>query len=145
MNEKRLSPTQWMFGRLRSSRKAERGQGLTEFALLVPLLVFVIAGVIDGGRILMVQHVLNDATRAAVRVAAFGGKTSSEVTQKVKQSLTDAGLDSSKAKITVQGVNASTGQLMVVEVDYPVAPMMFRMAGSPSMVMLNSSSSMPHE
>jgi Flp pilus assembly protein TadG len=58
-----------MFKRFISHQK---GQSLVEFALLLPLLLYLICGIIDFGRIMYTQMQLNMVTQEAVRLGGLG-------------------------------------------------------------------------
>lgn len=53
-------------------RDRERGQSLVEFALVLPVLVFILMGIIDFGRIFNADLVVSEAARDAVRYASVG-------------------------------------------------------------------------
>jgi Flp pilus assembly protein TadG len=69
-------------GRRRGS--TERGQGLVEFALVVPVFFLLVFGVIDGARLVFTVQSVNQAAREAARLAAveapFIGKTGAACT-----------------------------------------------------------------
>ncbi len=50
----------------------EKGQSLVEFALLLPLLLFMICGIIDFGRVMYTHMQLNLVTQEAVRLGGLG-------------------------------------------------------------------------
>lgn len=50
-------------------RMGKSGQGLVEFALVVPLLLFLFFGIVEFGRAWMTRNVMTGAAREAVRVA----------------------------------------------------------------------------
>lgn len=56
-------------GRDRVRRRASRGQGLAEFALVSPLLVLLLLALFDVGRVVYGFTTLTNASRAATRVA----------------------------------------------------------------------------
>jgi TadE-like protein len=56
----------------------ERGSPSIEFALLVPLLLIFLTGIIDGGFIFYVQNAMEEASRAAAR--AYSVDPSTDVT-----------------------------------------------------------------
>jgi hypothetical protein len=57
---------------MRSSvRKPKRGQSLVEFALLLPLLVLVIFGVLELGRVFFAYIAITNAAREGARVFTF--------------------------------------------------------------------------
>ncbi len=55
---------------IRRKRQRSRGQALVEFALIVPILVLLIFGIIDFGRYVYTQNSLNQASREGARAAA---------------------------------------------------------------------------
>jgi Flp pilus assembly protein TadG len=55
--------------RLRQSRGRPRGQSLVEFALVFPVLMLMVFGLIDGGRLVYAYNTLSNAARDAARVA----------------------------------------------------------------------------
>jgi hypothetical protein len=56
-----------------SSRRRSRGQALVEFALVAPLLFVLLFGIIEGGRLLLYYHSLNNAVREGTRYAIVHG------------------------------------------------------------------------
>ena len=59
--------------RILNTRKNEKGQGLVEFALVVPLLLILVLGIEEFGRAWMTKNIMTGAAREAVRVAVVGG------------------------------------------------------------------------
>ena len=55
------------------SKKGERGTTAVEFALVLPLFLLLLFGIIDFGRYFFVQHTLQFATREGTRLATVGG------------------------------------------------------------------------
>jgi Flp pilus assembly protein TadG len=58
-----------------TKRRNERGASAVEFALVLPLLLLVIAGVVDFGRALFTQVILTNAAREGARAAIFTSTT----------------------------------------------------------------------
>jgi Flp pilus assembly protein TadG len=56
--------------RFRRRRSRSRGQAMVEFALIVPVLVLAVFGIIDFGRLVYTQNSLNEASREAARAGA---------------------------------------------------------------------------
>ena len=54
----------------RRSKHSDRGQALVEFALILPLFLLVIFGLIDLGRFVITDHILSQAAREGARQAA---------------------------------------------------------------------------
>jgi hypothetical protein len=53
-----------------STRRRQRGQGLTEFALVIPIFALLLFGVIELGRFVYTDSVLSQAAREGARLAA---------------------------------------------------------------------------
>jgi Flp pilus assembly protein TadG len=68
------SPTRSTSRRRSRALASTRGNTLTEFAFVFPLLVVVIFGLIDFGRALYTYHFVSDAAREASRWASVRGK-----------------------------------------------------------------------
>ena len=123
----------------------ESGQGLIELGILVPVLVFILVGVVDFGRILMVRHVVTNAAREGARVASVDQK-SSKAYDTVRTYLQNGGLNAGQAAITINGANATSGQMTDVTVTYPVTSLILQMVhASSNTITLRSASSLPHE
>ena len=57
---------------LRSKIKDQRGQALVELALVIPLIMTLLLGIVEFGRIYTAQLTLNNAVRAGARAACVG-------------------------------------------------------------------------
>jgi len=60
-------------------RNWERGAAMVEFALLLPLFLLIIGGIVDGGRAFFRQIELTNAAREGVRVAVMSEPTPAEI------------------------------------------------------------------
>jgi Flp pilus assembly protein TadG len=56
-------------------RARDRGAAAVEFALILPVLLLIVFGIIDFGRMLNAQITTNQAAREAARVVMLGGDT----------------------------------------------------------------------
>jgi Flp pilus assembly protein TadG len=67
------------------SRKpsARRGAAVVEFALIAPVFLALIFGIIEFGRMLMVEQILVNAAREGARAATISGETDAQVTSVV--------------------------------------------------------------
>jgi Flp pilus assembly protein TadG len=98
----------------------EEGQSLTEFALLVPLLLLLICGILDFGRVMYAYLHLNMAAQETVRLAGLG-KGDSEIREFAKEyeQLGDANL----LQVTVSPLQASrkSGDYVKVTLSYTLS------------------------
>jgi len=105
--------------RLRS--KKEEGAGLVEFALLAPLFVMLLFGLLEFGLALYNKGVITNASREGARfgvVYATPRKTEEEITARVQEYLTKSGFTDT-ANIDVTGAQGSSGNPLGVTVTYP--------------------------
>jgi len=102
--------------RRRSANASRSGQALVEFALVVPLLLILLLGVVEFGR-----QVITDAAREAARTAAIDDTsvTQDSVIAVVQDALGRAGLDPADASITVAGIEDPRGMPSTVSIQYP--------------------------
>lgn len=64
--------------------RAHRGQSLVEFALALPIIILVLFGILESGRIFHSYIILNHAAREGVRIGAVG-KTDEEIIERIRQ------------------------------------------------------------
>jgi Flp pilus assembly protein TadG len=93
-----------------------KGQGLVEFALVLPLFIILLFGIVEFGRAWMTKNIITGAAREAVRrfaVAPYDGSVGGPADGSAKIVLTSAGLDLSKATITFSTPDNTTMQVDV--------------------------------
>jgi len=71
-----------------------RGQAVVEFALVLPLLLLLVFGAIEFGRVLLRLHLLTTAAREAARVGSLPNNVEADVQDKVDDVLEAAGMES---------------------------------------------------
>ena len=93
--------------RLPRNSQKRLGAAVVEFAIVAPVLVFATMGMIEVTRGVQVKHVLTDAARSACRLAIQPNSTNSSVAANANDILTDNGLKSSDATVTIQITKAN--------------------------------------
>ena len=92
----RIRPTAWVRRMLPSSihgsSGADRGATAVEFALLLPLLLLIVMGIIDFGRMLNAQQTLTQAAREGARLVALGQPNVASRTQAAATGLSPVGV-----------------------------------------------------
>jgi len=99
------------------SVRGEKGQTLVEFALVLPVVVLLVVGMLQFGRLLNIWLIVSNGAREGARHAAVG-LTEAEVTQNVRDACPTLDLDS--LAITVIGAEGPKGVPVTVAVEYPV-------------------------
>lgn len=98
--------------------KSEKGQSLVEFALVVPLLVMLLLGIVDFGRIFHAYLTINHAGREAARAASIG-KDDITIKSVAVNDATSIKLTSDKITISPGGTRTS-GSNVTITIIYPV-------------------------
>ena len=99
-------------------RRKRRGAAAVEFALVAPLFFFMVLGMIEVGRAIMVQQIITNASREGARRAVLDGATDGEVITFVQTYLNNASLPGTQAAVTFpQGLPQNAGFGAPVEVD----------------------------
>ena len=102
--------------------RCERGQALVEFALLVPVLLLLIFGAIEFGRVFHATHVITSAAREGARAAAVH-KNNEEITIKVKDaasSLVDPENVKLKGNSAYESSEPEVNQAVFTIIDYDI-------------------------
>lgn len=105
-----------------TSATAPRGIAAVEFAIVAPLFLILMLGVIEYGRMLVVQQVVTEAAREGVRAAVCSGARTSDATTAAFDRLAASSITG--ATVTVNPSppgGAANGQPVSVTVEVPFA------------------------
>ena len=106
-------------------KQSDTGQALTEFALVMPIVLLLLVGIIEFGRAWNVQQVMTDAAREGARQAVLANPavTQQSVVATINAALARAAIDTTATQITLAGAAAGQGgpsdSLLVVDVQTP--------------------------
>src|SRR5262245_7394374 len=89
-------------------RRTRRGVALVEFAIVLPLLILLLIGIWEVGRVIEVQQSVQNAAREGGRQASTGKRTASQVTQAVKDYLARAGYVTTNVTVTLANLTDAT-------------------------------------
>jgi Flp pilus assembly protein TadG len=106
---------------LRGAGSADHGAAAVEFALLLPLLLLLLFGIIDFGRALNAQITLTQAAREGARLAALGNTTAGVDSGTIAAG---TGLNLSDSNVSVTSAcpsNFAPGSNAIVTVTYSFA------------------------
>ncbi len=95
---------------------------MVEMALVLPLFILIIVGIIEFGRAFMVQQMVTNASREGARHASLPNTTENEVVALVRDSLATGRINRDVVQVTVTPTNlqnATTGTQVSVEVRLP--------------------------
>jgi Flp pilus assembly protein TadG len=107
-------------GMHRFRRFKRRGATAVEFAIVAPLFVLLVFGVIEFGRALMVKQIITNAAREGARRAIIESSTETEVKQVVNAYLTGASVGGATVTVTPTTLNTlGLGDPVTVQVSVP--------------------------
>jgi Flp pilus assembly protein TadG len=87
--------------------RGERGAVAVEFALLMPILLALVAGMIDAGFAINRYTMLNNAAREGIRAASLG-QSVTDVETTVNKYLGDSGVAAASITLTCERPNSTT-------------------------------------
>ena len=116
-----LTNETWKLDKLcRSFRKKRCGAAAVEFAIVAPVLLLLVFGMIEYGRMVMVQQVITNASREGARRAVLDGATTQDVTSVVENYLTSGSISGATVSVTPDPPeNAAFGEPVTVQVQIP--------------------------
>ena len=133
-------PSPW-----RRFRQTDAGQTLVEFAMVLPLMLILMFGIVDFGRAFYVWLTVTNAAREGARVAATQ-QPSTAVTTRISDAMGPLG--TSQLTTTLGNVQGPRGQATTVDLVYnfnfvtPIGPLVALIGGSLSTPAISSHASM---
>lgn len=114
-----------------------RGQALTEFALVVPILLLMVVGVMEFGRAWTLSQVITDGARQGARMAALLNNSSAgqdSVRRVVRRALSAGNINATDQMIAIDngwkaGTNTPVGVTVSVPYDFGVFRPVMQLAG----------------
>jgi hypothetical protein len=104
----------------RSHRIKRRGAAVVEFAIVAPVFILLVFGMIEYGRMVMVQQLLTNASREGARKAVLDGATKSEIETLVTDYLSNSSVSGASVTVTPDPPsNAAFGDPVTVSVSIP--------------------------
>lgn len=100
--------------------KNEKGQSIVELAIILPVLLLLILGIFEFGRVMNAYLIINHAAREGARTGAVGNSDSYIIDKVINSTST---LDQSKLTITISPgqYSRTRGESIVVKVEYDIA------------------------
>lgn len=105
-----------MLMRLNNLIRSNRGQAMVELALVLPLILLILFGIMEFGRAYQAYITVNYLAREGARKGAVGA-TATEIETLAKDRARIGGLDDSL--VTVATTKSADGTLVTVKVSYP--------------------------
>lgn len=100
-----------------NSRRPRRGAQMVEFAIILPVLVLLLFGIIQYGWIFLKVSQLNQAARMGTRVAVRPAATEDEVRSAVDEVMTSARLSASGYTVSISDLGVEVGDPVEIQID----------------------------
>jgi hypothetical protein len=113
--------------------KEQKGQSLVEFALLLPLLLLLLCGVVDIGRLMFAYVSLNMTAQEAVRLGGLG-KGDTEITDYARNHVRVGDASQMIVTITPGQSTRKSGQDITIKLTYSlplITPLMTKIIPAP--------------
>ncbi|MDF2606955.1 MAG: TadE family protein [Bacillales bacterium] len=120
--------------------KKESGQSLVETALIIPILLILLVGIIDVGRLLYFYSHIHLATQETVRIGGLG-RSDTELILFAKQYVNFDKPELLEISITPSEASRVSGEYVTVELRYPfevITPMIDKLIPGPLKVKADS-------
>ncbi|MEN1678873.1 MAG: TadE/TadG family type IV pilus assembly protein [Planctomycetota bacterium] len=101
-------------------RHGRAGTAVVEFAIVAPVFVLILLGLIEFGRMAMVQQVITNSAREGARIGVLDGATVASVSAKVDNYLAAAGINGASVTVSPNPPDsAKYGESVTVNVSVP--------------------------
>ena len=97
--------------------RSEKGQSMVEFALVVPLIILLLLGMVDFGRLFHAHLTLEHAGREAARAASIGKDEATVISTAISNA---ASLSLAEGQVHVSGLGTSGGNVTIT-IKYPIS------------------------
>ena len=132
-----------------------KGQALAEMALILPVLLLLVFGMIEMSNAWRTFQIVTNSAREGARVAILTTSDVPEIQERIVQAIERGGLDSGLASLTIQCFEANgdaagaacttSGQEARVRVEYPFTFQVLGRLGGLAPITIGSTSTMRHE
>lgn len=129
----------------------ERGVAAAEFALLLPVLLTILFGIIEFGMIMYSREIVTNAAREGARAGIVQGppkRTVGEISSIAQNYLTSTGVNPANVTFTVTGAGLVNPNSLTVQATYPynfLIPYLPMVVGIPNPLTIQTQVVMRHE
>ena len=96
---------------------AIRGAAVVELAVVLPLLLTIVFGIIEFGWVFMVRETLTNSSREGCRVAVLQGSTTTDIIDQVNTSMSPTGLSGWNTQI-IRSTAGNPNETVTVRIPY---------------------------
>ena len=108
-----------MFHECPRTLRNRRGVAVVEFAVVAPVFFVLVFGMIEFGRMVMVQQIITNAAREGTRLAIVPGATTTQVVTAVNTYLSGSSINGATATVSPDPSATTYGSSITVTVSVP--------------------------
>ena len=101
-------------------RRGERGQDLIELALVLPLVLVIVMGIVDLGRAFNTYMVVVNAAREGARTAAIDPSATSTIREAALRETRRAGMSDGAVTVTITPASVGNPVQVTVQTSFPL-------------------------
>jgi len=109
---KRFKP-RWIRSVVQPTHRRARGAAVVEFAVVLPLLLVILFGIIEYGWVFLVRQTLTSAAREGCRVAILQSATDDQVGDRVRAAMAPTGLTEGVWNMQTSDISAAVQSVTV--------------------------------
>ena len=110
-----------MYSPNRLQRRARRGAALVEFAVVAPILMLILLGTIEFGRVMLLKNSVTAAAREAAREATLPSSTEQTVTDAATNYTDQVSPETATVSISPLLISVEAGDMITVTVTIPAS------------------------
>ena len=131
----------------KTTRTRQKAQAIVELALILPILLLLLMGIVELGRIFMAQHTITNATREGARIGSLPSSTTSDAHSTVSTYMNAAGLSGdTNVSMSNVGPTVNPGATTSVTVEHQLPILVGNLIpGLGDSILLSHSTVMRHE
>lgn len=103
----------------RSGRRVRRGAAVVEMAVVAPLLLTMLFGVMEFGWMFMVNETVTNTARECCRLATLQGTTDSDVEARFMSAMNGTGVDVDPGMLSITRTGENDSQIVTVNIAVP--------------------------
>lgn len=106
-------------GKGRPGRRVRRGAAIVEMAVVAPLLLTLLFGVMEFGWMFMVHETITNTARECARIATLQGMTDADVQARFFQSMASTNVTPTVDMVQIQRTGTGENQVVTVTITVP--------------------------
>jgi Flp pilus assembly protein TadG len=105
--------------RRHGSRRTRRGAAIVEMAVVAPLLLTLLFGVMEFGWLFMVHETMTNSARECCRLASLQGVSDADIRTRFAESMEGTGIAVTTGMLTITHSTEGTAEVVTIQIQVP--------------------------